>query len=69
MSRPFLIRNDDTKVEFELSDPAYFVGHYQPLGFAIVNPAPTGYCVPELPKAKKAKDDEPKAETDEVKAP
>lgn len=50
MSEPFLIRHPDGR-EYELSDPAYFVDHYQPQGFAVVDPAPTGYSVPDLPTA------------------
>jgi len=54
-TRPFLIRNPETKVTFELNDVQFFVDTYQGEGFEIVNPPPTGYCVPELPKAKPAK--------------
>lgn len=45
---PFLIRHPD-KREYELNDVGYFLREYQPQGFVIVDPAPTGYTVPELP--------------------
>lgn len=51
--KPFLIRHPDGR-EYELSDPAYFVTEYQPQGFAVVDPAPTGYVVPKFAKPKKA---------------
>ena len=53
MGQPFLVRNRETKVEFELEDVAFFVAEYQPKGFEIVSPAPMNYTVPELPKAGK----------------
>ena len=63
MTQRFLIRHPDGR-EYELSDVAYFQTEYEPLGFAIVDPAPTGYTVPEVPKAAK-----PKAEPKSVKKP
>lgn len=62
MSKPFLIRHPVDRREYELDDPAYFVSHYQPQGFELVVPAPTGYSVPDLPAA----DAEP-VETDPTK--
>ncbi len=59
MSAPFLIRHPETKVTYELADVAFFVSEYQPQGFTIVDPAPTGYTVPELPKVEKVKDAAP----------
>lgn len=47
MTKPFKIRQPETRVEYELADVAFFVREYQPQGFAIVDPAPTGYRVPE----------------------
>jgi hypothetical protein len=51
MSAPFLIRHPETRVQYELESVDYFVSQYKPQGFDIVDPAPTGYTVPELPKA------------------
>lgn len=46
--KPFLIRHRDGR-EYELHDPALFADTYQPEGFRIVDPPPTGYGVPVLP--------------------
>lgn len=54
MSDRFLIRHPDGR-EYELRDASYFIREYQPKGFAIVDPAPTGYIVPELPKVTREK--------------
>jgi hypothetical protein len=60
-TRPFLIRNDQTRQEYELSDPQVFVDTYKDQGFRIVDPPPTNYGVPEkLPKP--SKDAEPDAD-------
>lgn len=45
--KPFLIRHPETRVEFELADVAFFLSEYKPKGFGIVDPAPTGYRVPD----------------------
>lgn len=55
MSKPFLIRNPDTGVEFELADVAFFVREYQPQGFVIVDPAPMNYRVPDADEMAEAK--------------
>lgn len=47
MTKPFKIRHPETRVEYELADVAFFVREYQPQGFVIVDPAPTGYRVPD----------------------
>lgn len=57
----FLIRHPDGR-EYGLRDSALFAEHYEPAGFAIVDPAPPGYIVPERPKPK------PKASAPPAKA-
>lgn len=54
MKQRFLIRHSDGR-EYELSDVAYFQAEYEPNGFRIVDPAPTGYTVPEMPRPTRAK--------------
>lgn len=58
MSKPFLIDGPDGE-RFEIASDrvAYFTDYYLPRGFRIVDPAPTGYGVPELPVA--VKDEKP----------
>ena len=46
---PFLIRHPETRAEYELADVDAFVTQYQPRGFRIVDPPPTGYTVPAMP--------------------
>lgn len=52
--QPFLIEGPE-KQRYELTDIDYFVSHYKPQGYRIVDPAPTGYVVPELSSAKAEK--------------
>jgi hypothetical protein len=64
--KPFLIRHADGR-EYELAGDAagkrFYREHYQPQGFALVDPQPTGYERPDLsepkPKVEKAADKEP----------
>ena len=66
MALPFLIRHADGR-EYELAGDAagkrFYRETYQPQGFALVDPQPTGYERPDLsepkPKAEKAADKEP----------
>lgn len=61
MQKPFLIHGPSGD-EFELADVNYFVDFYKPQGYTIVDPAPTGYVVPEVPKPEKKAKDEPKGD-------
>jgi len=48
MDKPFTIRHADGR-EYELTSYAFFLETYEPLGFFIVDPQPTGYELPYDP--------------------